>query len=291
MREKRQGARYFYPWDPLQLSTLIESGLRVRKNSVNYMVFRTFKKPLFWTALQDKNFALFYGSRDIAETFIEQLIDSTVKNCEEAVVMALYDFTGEWEAFALEKDDSKYLFTYHPYQESLSHFLHELEKHRTIIRTASLNVGPLEAPNKVMQFIFLPLTPNQVNELARDLGLRDIFRSLLTESARERIYLLPLVKDAADFPSDLLQSFSQSYFLGEDNMHYMSEVIYPEWVITANSFGQELVGFGIFGEKEELVSLHPARFTPSEWSIKRAAAFDEEEALYRKYLASLEEVE
>lgn len=282
------GRRYYYPWNPLQLSTSVDSGARVRKNSVNFETFRTYRMKIIWSALLNKNAAYFLSEGCSMLEHIELLCTQASKTPLGSVTISFYDFTGEHEEDLLPLDEDYSFFTYHPYKDSLEHFLTNLIDHRSEVRIQTRELELLEAPNKMNQIIMFVVGESLLAELKSPLRLQ-MFKSLLENSADERIYLFPFFTRVREVPESLFKSFSHCYFLGEDFGEYAREELYPEWRVSRNSFAQELVGYGVVSEEEKLYALHNWKYTESEWEKNRKQAISDEEELYREYLKSLEE--
>lgn len=284
MRSSRAAIRRNYmPWDPLQLCEKIDSGRRVRKNHVNFRPFRSFKRQILWSALEDRNLMCVTAKEEFEDRFLAELLKQ-FQPLRESISVSCYDFTGLKEEKLLALDDEYSFLTYHPYPESFSHFLAELMKHRVKIRKATEETKFSEAANKELQFIFIFLGEELLKDINNNVLLRNTFSSLARESARERIYLCPFV-ELSGFSFALAEDFSQVYFLGREAGEWVKE-LHPDWRITRNSFHQEFVGFGVFPPQEELVSLHWATFTLSEWGEEFRKKRKSDEALYRDFLES-----
>lgn len=278
-------ARQYLPWDPLQLSEKIDSGRRVRKNHVSFRPFRAFKKQLLWSALTDLNFACITDKEDLRRHYLAQLLPA-LSPLQESISVSCYSLGDTFEEELTGYDDAYAFVTYHSYGESLSHLLTQLLAHRKTIRNKTAEVSSLEAENKELQFIFLFLTAEQTASMLSQPLMKNMLTSLLQESGKERMYICLFAPPVEAMGRSFLDDFSQVYFLGQEASARAHEVLYPEWPVTANSYSQELVGFGIFTPREELVSLHWPTFTLSEWGEDFRAKRQEEEELYREFLNS-----
>lgn len=289
--------RYFYPWNPLQLSAEVDSGLRVRKSSVTFEIFRTFKRKLLWTALAHDSMLVFYGNDQKeesnipshVETIVQTMMTQSQKTMNKSFHLSMYDFD---DAFSeLDKlDNGKYDFQRIPYESSFEKLIDELIDHRRIIKEKSKENGYIEAPNKQLQMIAFDLDNKRLNLLKNNIFIQEKFFSLLKDSSTERIYFLVLVENVDEFPKDFMNSFSKVYFLGDHNSHIAREKLFRKLPVTANSFSQELIGYGFESlPPKELVSLHSLKFARSEWKKAKEAEYVSEEELYRKFLLTLED--
>lgn len=287
MRSPRLTAkRYYHPWDPLQLSDEIDSGARVRRNSVNFELFRTFRRKVMWTALAHKNAVFFLDEPSESISYVRLLLEQAKKDPIGSVTLAWYAFNDDYEEELLQVDDENPEFTYHPYSDSIEHFLTSLIEHRAEIRRKTAEEGLLEAPNKMNQIILFQVGEKELEDLRSPVRLK-MFKSLLEDSGNSRIYLFPFFGDAREVPRTLFKSLDQYFFVGDNNSEFARNELYPDWEVTANSFAQLLIGYGVSSPEEKLVSLHHRKFVESSWSVKNRESIKTEENLYREYLESL----
>lgn len=287
MRSPRlTAARYYHPWDPLQLSTEIDSGARVRKNSVNFELFRTYKGKVLWSALLHKNAAFFLDNPAESVSYARLMLEQAKKDATGSMTIAWYSFNDDYEEELLALDDEYQSFTYHPYHESIEHFLTALVEHRRVIRQQTAHEGLIEAPNKMNQFIMFQVGDKELKDLQSPIRMK-MLKSLLEDSSESRIYLFPFFGAARKVPSSLFKSLDQYYFIGDENGEYARNELYSTWDIAPNSFAQLLIGYGVSSDEDKLVSLHHRKFVESAWSIRKREETKAEEDLYRDYLESL----
>jgi hypothetical protein len=243
-----------------------------------------------WTALQDKNIGLFADDRALIEELVSILVQDSMKRFSDSARIAFYDFDGSWKETMLPIDNRNKNFTYHPFKEDLHFFLERVEEHKKLICENTVGV---EAPNKVLQFLCVPISSVIVKSLAEDQKTLELLRTFLTESYHERVYPVLLIENLTAFPRFLLQDFSQVFYMGENNMKLVSDVYFKDWAITKSSITQELIGFGAIGhgKSKELISLHHRSYELSEWGKVFFDALEEEEQMYREFLDSLNDGE
>lgn len=289
--------RYYYPWNPLQLSAEVDGGWRVAKNSASFDTYRTFRRKLIWSVLLHKSLLVFHGDENDEYSGTEQLaslVKSFSKQADKSMKGTLthtfYDFDGAVADVLAPLDEQFRGFTVQPYEESFQHFLDELVKHRERVRANTRLTKLPEAPNKRLQLISFVMDKNMVSLLRNNVVVRGQFFSLLQESARERMYFMVFMADAENFPQQWVDSFSQVFFLGESNSRIARDVWFPKLPVGKNSFAQELVGYGLEDmPPKELLSLHPTKYTKSEWKKAKESEHAAEEEMYRKFLLSLED--
>lgn len=291
MRGRPLGARYYQPWDPLQLSEEVSGPHLVFKNKIIFSLYRTYRHKVKYSPLISKNLAVFSPSPEEPLTLLTHLCEQAVKGAfHEGFTLEVYSFpsTSQEVVESIAPLDEKYYFLrQHPYEEGLPHFLQEVERHALLLRGKARAQGFLEPPEKRVTFLVLLLGAREVEALSTP-PVAKAFRDLLTAYEHERLVPMVLASSAQALPRHLLGYFEVAAYLGEANETYAEEKLYTHLRPALGSFSQEAIGYLYHHAfTRSLLRCHPLIFTPSPWRVERDAAYAHEERLYREYLASL----
>lgn len=298
MRKPRLGARYYIPWDSLQLSERIDSGKRITKHDIEIPLFRLGyrRQKLAWVGSWDNHVLYFNPVREERYEFIEYLVTFTEKHWRGQFDFAFYDFDGTWNTEMLAMDDKYYNMTYHPFEESFEHFLDSILKHNAVIddNLAKAPIKRIEPANKELQVLIVDLTIEQLKEINSDYTLISKLKNVLRKCIKNRIYLLLMTEEARLFPRELLPhheltDFSHILFMHDVNWRWARDVGYPRWPVRHNDRKQRVIGYGISEKKPGLIPLHSLKYTMSDQAARNKEKKENVEALYREFLASLDD--
>lgn len=276
----------YLPWDRLQLSPALYSTTRVAKQSVTFRPFRTFRKKVSWSALTFGNMALFHGG-DLAQrdAFLAHLADQSDRLAGSARV-ALFDRAGDLETLGTTLEQSAVNFEYHPYRESLFTLLGDLLTFRDGVRRRTAERGWVEAPQRPVLLVVIPLGAEDLALLRRDATARAALVSLLSESAQERLVPVLVADQAREMPNSLEGALDWAAYLGDSNGAHVTER-HQDLEHSYYSLRQRLIGL-VYGRGwDRLTRIHPLEFTASQWAIDKRAQYDAEDETYRRFLATL----
>lgn len=281
------------PWDRLQLSSDVDSGLRVHKNAVMYRAFRTYRNRAGWTPLLSDNMGVLnsdHEERDEIIAAMHAFCKNQKKFGVEHASIEFFDLHGSWEEDMLALDDAHTFFRYHPFEDSLEVLLRDLAEHRDLVRKRADDLEMAEPPNRALQVIVLPLSGDDAEKLIRDSELRETMSQLL-HCPKERIYLVVFIPGSVGrrLPVEFLRGFDYGVFLGTKNEKFLRSEVWPGMSTGGRSEVQHQVGMLYTKGFDKLRPVYPAKFRPSE--LKAALDLDhaEEAQMYRDYLKSLRE--
>lgn len=278
----------YLPWNRLQIDSAIDGGWRVSKKDVNFSLFRTFKRKIYWVPLYQSNGALMYGDlpeqRDATlRNFAEQS-----KRMAESTTVALFDLSGEQKELGAELEEQSLAFEYHPYEDNLEQFLEDLNDLRTSLRNKNKGSGYLEPPNRKILTIIFELNETLIQELELSLRSRELMRDLLLNSDRERLYLFPIASSASRMPGEIMRAFDWIVYLGEENKGF-AKGLHKKLEEAYYSFSQLLIGTHYSKHEKRLTPVHPLKFTPSEWHLAQKEKLEKEDAAYEEFLNALDD--
>lgn len=278
----------YLPWDRLQLDASIDGGWRVTKQKILFDVFRTYKRKLRWGPLYLKNGALFHGGNiDHKLTFIETLVSQNEK-VKDSSTIALFDFNNNLINFAEKLEQENEGFEYHPYEESIEKFLTDLVEFRSIIQNANKGSGYIEPPNRKVLIVLIDLDKERASQIQANPRLRALFKSLIQDSERERIYVIPLMSFSDEMPVGVLPILEWIVYLGERNMLHAKKQ-HSDLTEGYYSFAQQHIGSHFSQHEKRLMAVHPLKFSPSEWFIAEQKKLNDEDAAYEEFLNALDD--
>lgn len=294
MRAKRKTAtrilpRNYLPWDPLQLDLEVDSGLRVKKNSVTFNTYRTYKRKIFWTPLLYNNLNLFYEKDEELNTFIENTLKQVKKTCGDSISFEFYDFDKRFSIPMLELDLQYNFFKYHPYDEPFDHFLDELIKARDIIKEKSKVNRSIESPNKRLQVIMISFTDDMIRFLKESESARRKYVNLVRQSALERLYIFALSPKVTNWHKGCVKAFDFSLFIGEENAKFSRLILYPDFGEGRVSTYQKIIGSAYTKGFDKIVEIYPLKYTKSARAQKTEDDEINEEELYKEFLKTLDD--
>lgn len=275
-------------WDPLQLSSSIDSGARVVKQSVFFNLFRTYRYKVTWNPISYENFGIFYGTRPDQKMSIVESIAKNSEKFHQSVNISLFSFNDNNAKRWIELEQKHPSFFYHPFPRSLSFFLTELLNFKKAIEEKSKLNKVIEPTNKVLHLVLLDLSEDEVDELKQHSGAFLLFKQLLVDLYYQRIYIGFFAKNAQDFDKDFHKLLDFSAYLGTDNDSYCRDI---HSGIEENEYSrrQILIGTGWDKVSQKLINLHPLDFTPNEAFIQAEEKFKEEDEAYMRFLQSLDD--
>lgn len=280
---------YYLPWNPLQLSTAIDSGLRVKKNTVLFALYRSKMRKFTWSPLVQNNIVNFYGEVAEVETLVEHLANQSKKLSRESFILEFFDIgSTEWDILRAV-DNRCSVFNYHPYEESPKHFVTEMSKHVQHISAVSRKEGFIEAPNKRLQIVLAHFSEDQWDKLVDDSEALIALEKLLTAAPQVRVYLWLLTPSGAAMPEFLVETCSYGFFLGDENTRIAEEFHFPEVKTAVHALTQKFIGVTWEVGKEELGAVHPLTYTKSTYSKAYDKRIQQEAELYREFLNSLDD--
>lgn len=275
-------------WDPLQLSSEIDNGARVVKQSVSFDLFRTYRHKISWNPIAYQNFGIFYGGLEQQKQSVIESIAKRSMKFAPSINISLFTFENNknieiWDN--LEKEYNS--FFHHPFNDTFEFFLKELQNLRNDVEEKTTVKKMIEPSNKVLQLVLLDLYDEQLRLLKIPENLK-LFQNLLTNSYYQRIYIGFFIKEAESVPLDIHSSLDFSAYLGTLNDEYCRSV-YKGFQENEYSRKQVLIGTGFIRSSQTLVNLHPVKFTPNESFIKAQQHFDKEDEAYMNFLNSLDD--
>lgn len=289
--ESAQLRRYFYPWNPLQLSEVVDSGLRVRKNEVMFTLFRTIRRKLLWSAMFHRNLIVCDSTSEPIPEVIEQTLDQFAKQVDKirgSASVEMFDVGEHWSEFGLNLDSTHPSVTYHPFPDDIVLLAQELSECSERLLEATENLSVLEAPNKMCQLLVIMVSADQLAMMSDPLNLPS-FQNLLERLSRVRIYPLFFTEGIENFSTDFVKLFDVSVTFAGDSENVLSDEIYPDMKRGEYSIGQVYLGLMFDTMEDKLIPLHPLKYQKSRWAIENQAQMEAEDELYRQFLASLDD--
>lgn len=282
-------ARYYQPWDPLQLSRAVDSGLRVKKNGVMFALCRARGRKILWTPLLHRHVLNFYGEREYVTELLEQMVKQTKKMSNESYTVDFYSVgSGDWPEVD-ELDESCKTLTYHPYDESAEHFLKQLQEHVSYLAEETAKLGVYEAPNKRIQVLVIAFSESEWDSIVDSPENLVMLEKLMKDSLGQRVYLWLFTPSGEAVPDFLLEQCTYGFFWGEANTELAEKYHFPDVETSEHSLGQKFLGVTWETGVAELVAVSPVKFTLSEYAQALTRRQQEEEELYRRFLATLDD--
>lgn len=279
----------FLVWDKLQLSNLRNNGFIVHKQSVSFDFYRTFKKKVSWTPLSFRNGALFHNDNEFeVKTFVETMASQSRK-FDGSVVIPVYDLTGRYGDFLSELESRFKAVEFHPYHESFSSIVNEFSDYRDVVATEDFRSRVVEDNRRK---ILLPviITDSAVESDFDFAGFDgELFGSFVSSSEFQRIFPFFLMSDASVVPDSVMIEFDWCAFIGEGNVMYCRHELHPEMEDSYYSVRQVITGVVYSRANSRIITIHPYKFTPSEYHLKREKQLVDEDELYRRFLDSLDD--
>lgn len=263
----------------------------VHKTNVEYALFRTYRRKLYWDATNFHNGLICYGKHHIKENILNEFCKQSLNN-NRNVEITYYSFNKEpHETQSMIKNlmtTYKPVFKHIQYSESFENFVKDFISLRRDIKKNSKSKGSIEAVNRKVSLVFFDLS-SVINEINADVELQKFFAALLSQSFRERLYFMPLVRDAKTIPQLLLNVIDWQAFLDDDNMnwglnHYKS--------VRLHFFSKTQVRLGslFLRHFNKLYVVHPIKWTPNAEKIALDKRIEQEEIEYKKLLEALDRV-
>lgn len=295
MRNKRRGARHFLPWDKMQLSEKLDSGLRVNQAAVALPIYRVKGALLRWAPLAHAASLLAYRDGGDVLELLNNLTRELRPGSRQHVTFEVYDLTTDspWAAELLALDDAQDVLRYHPWDEGLPEFLEALEEHQTALRSAIRGssvdqLTELEPSNKRVQLLVVLLDAARARELAEpETAAR---ATALLRSPKLRLPTFTCVPDLATLPRDFLRHMDLIAALGDANAEHLLSVVYPNRDVSDPSVEMEQIG-AVYSAlmKYPLSYLHGRRYVPSPWRRALDEKQQKEWQDYQDYLARLDD--
>lgn len=276
----------YFEWDRLRLDKSYEAGHLISKASVYFELFKTYRKRVTWSSMLHHNMSLFYGNLNKQKTIFIQNIAKQSIRFSESVKIDLYNFTNDLEIIGEELEQKYEAFHYHHYLNSFEQFIDDLIEFRQEIRTNMIENSRIEATNRKLQFILIDLTTEELSTLHSNSDVYDKFQDLLSDSEWERVYIVPLVKNASDLPLSLHHCLEWCSYLGSVNDDFLHEM-HPDLIDGYYSKQQKVIGSAYTKDSEKITILHPLKYTPSQFHYEVEERFREEDELYKEFLNSL----
>lgn len=306
-----------FPWEVgfgLGLSDDVDQCKPVQRLICLFDFYRTYRGSFAWSAMYNNNAAFFVDNdvKNISVVF-EQMVkrlkqrhgvkvklDNKVgkqflfkdKNYVDSVEIVFYDFYGAFKKMAdvfVNDEWGKECFRYVHYSGGFEKFVNEFIVLRDSLRGKARDVGKVEFNTRKIVFPVFFVSDADVALLRRKSFFED-FVSFFSDSTFERFYPVLIANDASVLPEDFFDFVEWSAFLGEDNLSYANDVLYPDFKIGRESLYQDLIGYGYTrfnDESKVLVPLYPRKFTPNDFFLGLDKAFRDEDAAYEAYLDSL----
>ena len=277
-------------YEDLGLSTASDAFQRASKQSVGFSLFRIFRGRIKWSPMTTDNLALFYGNNiPQRDAFISSIVKQVNKVSDSANIY-LIDLTGDLlslsESLTKTNRDS---FTYKHFTGDLEGILKRLTVFRDEVRNTTKKERVIELTNRKLSFVFVNMSNEDAEILNKSEDARILIKDLITNSYRERLYFVPIVPYASKFPKDILETFQWCGFLGNENAKLCREELYPNMREGLYSIRQIISGIVFSNTHKTLVMIHPMKFTPSEWHIKREQQIKDENKAFNKFLEALDD--
>lgn len=277
-------------YEDLGLSTTLDGFQRASKQSVGFNLFRIFRGRIKWSPMTTDNLALFYGNNiPQRDAFISSIVKQ-VNKVSDSANLYLIDLSGTLrslsESLTKTNRDS---FTYKHFTGDLEGILKRLTVFRDEVRNATQKERVIELTNRKLSFVFINMSDEDAEILNRSKDMQILMKDLITNSYRERLYIVPIVPSASSFPKNILKSFQWCAFLGDKNVKLCREELYPNMREGLYSIRQVISGIVFSNTHKTLVMIHPMKFTPSEWHIKREQQTKDENKAFNNFLEALDD--
>lgn len=276
----------FLPWNRLQQDSSAKTGQRVFKQSVSFDLYRTYKKKVSWNPIAFKNGALFYGEEKTQLTDFLETMEKQANNFKESCTIALYDLTGTHQSESERIESNSRVFEYHPYDAPLDTLLEDLLQLRQEIKENSLSMKYTESPYRKALIVLIHITEEQAQRLSY-VRTASLMKDLLLESAFERIYPFLIVESAESINDNILKALEWSAFIGGTNVMRCKNDLYPNMKDSYYSIRQVVIGVVYSRTFKYILNVHPYKFTPSEYHVKKEQQLIDEDAAYMRYLNTL----
>lgn len=262
-------------------------GVRASKVQVNFKLYRTFRKFLYWSPVTHDNMALFYGENENEKNlFVKNIVEQAYKNVG-SVEIAFYDFNGNSKEIGVALNNVyENFFIYREYPESFEVLVNDLIKFRSIIRENNVGTGFLEPIDRKFVFMFVDVT--NVDLLKENEKTINDFVDVVKNSFRDRLYVIPIARNAFNVPVKIHESLDWATYLGLDNAKYVKE-LHSSLEDGYYSVKQLIIGATFNANDKRLQIIHPLKYTPSEWQISKENRLNAEDEAYKKLLDSLDD--
>lgn len=280
--------RYFYPWDPLQLSQDVDLGLRVEKASVILPLFRTRRRPLLWTPFTSPSCAVFYETREHGEAVLEAIAQALrrAEGFSHGCTLELYTLDPSW-APCFQGLESQVPWVHaRPYEGTLRDLLEALLAHQAVLLEKTRALGFTETPDKPLHIVGIPLDTQAVAELATE-EVEALLLQVMAQASATRTHPLLLTENSFQMPPRVLQELPLGCYLGDENEVHLRQEVAPGQPLGPHSFHEMYLGVARDTLEANLIPLHPLKKTLSSWALARAEQKNQEAELYREFLASL----
>lgn len=266
----------------------MEGVLAVAKNEVNFRLFKGRRQVFLWNPLTYGNLFMAAPPEEILD-LMKRLSKHVTKECFETATLDLYSFSQDLQEDFLALDDEWASLRYHPYDESLKHFLLELTDFRAGLRESTRALGSLEWGRKRLHLLLLYLGPREALLLQEDEEARRLLADLLRTSGGERLYLQVFLEEASSLPVGLLQAFDSSLYLGESNEAWATQAVHPSWEVEERSLVQQSLGLYTSLTFPQWKQVYNFRRVLTPWGEARKKLWAEEAALYEEFLSTLDD--
>lgn len=278
----------YHKWEPLQLSSEINSGRRVVKQSVSFDLFRTYSRKVSWTPLAYNNFGIFYGNLKKQKVEIIEAMVKKSNKFHKNVNIPLYTFSKDENTSIWEDLEQKYSsFFHHQFEEDFGLFLQEINNFNQIIRDKAQAERVIEPVDKVLHMVLLDIDEEELRLLNLP-GNKELFMNMLTDFYYQRIYVGLFIKNAESLSEEFHKALDFSGYLGNENDDYVRS-LYDTAGENEYSRQQILIGTGYSKNSHQLLNLHPLVFTPNKEYLEAQQKFIDEDKAYMKFLNSLDD--
>lgn len=277
----------YLPWDRLQIDDTLYNHAPVRKAEVVYPLYKGFHSMFAHVPYYHRNLSIYTATHDDKIDVLQNFAQDN-DPVQRFATVALFDFTDTLQETGEALEAQQRGFEYHPYHASFETLLTDLLILRDSIRQQSRAAGLVQSYHRRIYTILLHLDAPQVAELRTTPILQQMLHDFMTNSADENLYGVMLTNSIILEEAAFFEMFDQAAFLGEEHMDFALD-FFTHLDEGNISMMQEHIGWGTRKNSARFTSLHPRKYTPSQWVREREAAIAAEEEAYAKFLASLSE--
>lgn len=275
----------YLPWDRLQLDPSLHNHSPVKKAEIVYPLYKSFRSSFAHIPYFHKNLAIYAADQKQREEVLQNLSKDN-DPVQRFATVAVFDPSYMLSQVGNQLEQENTGFEYHEYQASFATLLQDLVTFRNEIRDKTRAVGFAESYHRRIYTIVLNLDDAMEHELRTVPHIQHLFQQLLTDVSSENMNIIMIAGNIFLPVRPFLDMFSQDAFLGEEHMDFALD-FFAELDEGSISVMQEHIGWGRRIHSPRLTSLHPRKYTPSQWVQEREAAIAAEEDTYAKFLASL----
>lgn len=275
----------YLPWDRLQISTDIHNHAPVRKAEIVYPLYKGFHSTFAHIPHYHRNLGIYTEHVHEREEVLKNFAQDN-DPVQKFATVALFDPSGMLQSTGEALEAAKTGFEYHEYHADFETLLGDLLSLRDQIRLETQAAGMAQSYHRRVYTVIINIDNVMSRELRSIPKIQAGLQELLLNSADENFNIVMLAGNVFIYERKFLELFDQDAYLGEENMHFALE-FYEELDEGNISMMQHHVGWGRRRNSARLTSLHPRKYTPSQWMQERQEAIAAEEEAYAKFLASL----